>query len=367
MADAVSQAEGWRERWVRSRNRIVGSPGFQRWAGRFPLTRPIARVRSRRLFDLVAGFVWSQWLLAAVESGALKALSRGPAGQAEIARQAGLSEAMAARMLHALAGLGLAEQVAPGRWTLGTAGAELLGAPGVVEMIRHHAALYRDLADPLALMRGERAVGMRGFWDYSTDNSAAAGAYSALMAASQPMVADQLLAAIDVRRWGSVLDVGGGEGAFLARLARAAPALRLGLFDLPAVTERARVRAERQGFADRLTLFPGSFIHNELPRGFQVITLVRVLHDHDDPVVADLLARCRRALDPGGRLVILEPMSRPGGTANPYFGLYLLAMGRGRPRSPAEYAAMLTVAGFGRSRCLPSDLDTAGLVVADAQ
>jgi demethylspheroidene O-methyltransferase len=366
MAGAVSQAGSWRERWARARNRIVGSADFQRWAGRFPLTRPIARVRSRRLFDLAAGFVWSQWLLAAVESGALEALSRGPAGVAEVAQQSGLSEPMAARMLHALAGLGLAEQVARGRWMLGAGGAELLGAPGVVEMIRHHATLYRDLAEPLALMRGERAEGMPGFWDYSAENSAAASAYSALMAASQPMVADQLLSAVDVRRWGSVLDVGGGEGAFLGRLANAAPTLRLGLFDLPAVTERARARAERLGFADRLRLFPGSFVHNELPRGFHVITLVRVLHDHDDPVVADLLARCRRALDSGGRLVILEPMSRPGGTADPYFGLYLLAMGRGRPRSPAEYTSMLAEAGFRSSRRLRSDLDTAGVVVAEA-
>jgi demethylspheroidene O-methyltransferase len=82
---------------------------------------------------------------------------------------------------------------------------------------------------------------------------------------------------------------------------------------------------------------------------------VRVLHDHDDDVVLALLRKARAALPPGGRLLIAEPMSgtrgaEPAGDA--YFGFYLLAMGRGRPRTPAELQAMLVEAGFARSRLL---------------
>jgi demethylspheroidene O-methyltransferase len=36
--------------------------------------------------------------------------------------------------------------------------------------------------------------------------------------------------------------------------------------------------------------------------------------------------------------------------ADAYFGFYLLAMGQGRARSPAQISALLAAAGFGRTR-----------------
>ena len=63
-----------------------------------------------------------------------------------------------------------------------------------------------------------------------------------------------------------------------------------------------------------------------------------------------LLAKIYSALPTGGRLLIIEPMAdspdaRPMGHA--YFGLYLWAMGSGRPRTAAELQNMLKAAGFG--------------------
>ena len=52
------------ERWFELRNRLLASPAFQSWASAFPLTRPIARRRAKAAFDLTAGFVYSQVLLA---------------------------------------------------------------------------------------------------------------------------------------------------------------------------------------------------------------------------------------------------------------------------------------------------------------
>jgi demethylspheroidene O-methyltransferase len=83
-----------------------------------------------------------------------------------------------------------------------------------------------------------------------------------------------------------------------------------------------------------------------------------VLHDHDDDVVQALLRRVRAALPKGGRVLIAEPMAGTAGAepmGGAYFGFYLLAMGRGRPRRPDELAAMLTAAGFAGARLLPTD------------
>jgi demethylspheroidene O-methyltransferase len=165
------------------------------------------------------------------------------------------------------------------------------------------------------------------------------------MAASQPLVADLVLDAYPFTRHRRLLDVGGGEGAFLRAAARRVPALERGLFDLPAVVDRAAAQRVPA------TCHRGDFLRDDLPGGYDLVTLVRILHDHDDAPALALLRRVRAALPPGGRLMIAEPMAGTRGAeamGDAYFGFYLLAMGSGRPRTAEEIRAMLTLAGFGK-------------------
>jgi len=77
------------------------------------------------------------------------------------------------------------------------------------------------------------------------------------MAASQALIAGEVLDAYDLRRHRCLLDVGGGDGSFLIAAAARAPALRLMLFDLPPVAERARTRFAAAGL-DRARAIGGS-------------------------------------------------------------------------------------------------------------
>lgn len=356
---------GWRDRFRAWREGLTASPDFRRWAARFPLTRPLARRRARQLFDLCAGFVYSQVLLACVRLRLFDILQEGPAEEAALARRLDLPPDGAARLLRAAAALDLLAQRDDGRWALGQLGAAMIGNPGIAAMVEHHALLYADLADPVALLRRPRGGNaLSGYWAYA--GAAAPDAlgperitdYTALMAASQPMVAEEVVAAYDFRRHRCLLDVGGGSGAFLAAVAAAAPDLRLMLFDLPSVAEQGRARFARLRLDGRAVAHGGDFTTDALPPGADLISLVRVLHDHDDDVVMSLLRRARAALPPAGRLLIAEPMSRTPGAepaGDAYFGFYLLAMGRGRPRTPAELQAMLEAAGFARSALLPTN------------
>ena len=367
----------WKRGWIGWRNGIIGNPAFQRWAAGNPLTRPIARRKAAGLFDLVAGFTYSQTLSATVESGLIELLAEGPVGVAEVAEICGLSAEAAALLLRASAAIDLAEEIAPGQWMLGQQGAALRGNAGVLAMIRHHRLLYADLADPLAALRRNRAgaTALSDFWTYAGEpdpqsrDDCNTDAYSRLMASSQTMVAEQVLAAYRFDRHRSLLDVGGGYGAFARAVAAAHPAVKLGIFDLPDVIRR-HSGEPAQASGEGPALHPGDFFRDPIPPGYDCVSLVRILHDHDDAPATTLLSRIRESLAPGAVLIIAEPMAGTRGAqkmGDAYFGLYLWAMRSGRPRRAEEIGAMLERAGFRGWRQVATDLPViTSLIVATA-
>ncbi|MFW5680505.1 MAG: methyltransferase [Pseudomonadota bacterium] len=353
-------AEGLSERWFRFRDRLLADPRFQRWAARFPLTRRVAERRSRELFDLVAGFVYSQVLVACVRLRVFDELAGGPRRLAALAPRLGLAPDAAARLLDAAVSLRLLRRAGDDRYGLGDLGAALRANPGVVAMIEHHHLLYTDLADPVALLRREiENPHLGAYWAYARSGAPRdlddphVAAYSTLMSASQPLVSGDILDAYDFGRHRCLLDVGGGEGAFLEAVGRRVPDLELQLFDLPPVAKRAEARLAAAGLGSRATVYGGSFLDDDLPTGADAISLVRVVHDHDDAAVATLLRAVRRALPTDGTLVLAEPMAETKGAepmGEAYFGLYLWAMGSGRPRSPQTLERLLRDAGFSSLR-----------------
>lgn len=353
----------WHERVLDWRDRLLTSSRFRQRAAALPWLRPIARRRSRQLFDLAAGFVYSQVLLAGVRLRLFDLLAEGPQTLTTLAHRMDLPLEGARRLLDACVALRLVERRRGDRFGLGALGAPLVGDEAVCALVRHHPAFYADLADPVAMLRGAPGGGaLAAYWPYSRADGAAPSArvdadriaeYSALMSASQPLVADQVLAAYPLHRHRRLLDVGGGEGGFAASAAQATPGLECIVFDLPAVAQRARQRLAAAGLSGRITAVGGDFLNDPLPHGADVASLVRVIHDHDDGHAIAILSAVRRALPVGGTLVLAEPMADTAGAevmSDAYFGLYLFAMGSGRARSAAQLTGMLSRAGFGAVR-----------------
>lgn len=370
---------GWarlRDRFSAWRDRTVADPRFQRLAAGLPLTGWIARRRAAALFDLVAGFVYSQVLLSCVRLDLFALLAEGPQTPAQLAPRIGLNEAATERLMAAAVSLRLLEHRGQGRIGLGPLGAPMVGNAALTAMIEHHATLYADLRDPVALLRGQSGPrAMAAYWPYAehlpvgaegpspgeapSADEARCATYSALMAATQPMVAEQVLDAYPFGRHRRLLDVGGGDGSFLAAVAARHPALELSLFDLPAVADLGRRKLAERGLAARSQVVGGSFFDDALPTGADLVTLVRVIFDHSDERALRILGAVRRALPPGGTLVLAEPMAKtPGAEAmgDAYFGFYLLAMGRGRPRSADDLTALMHRAGFTGVRLLGTAL-----------
>jgi len=216
------------------RNRLLANPEFQRKARRNPLMRFMARRRARALFDLCSGFVYSQILSTCVQLELYALLQSGPMGRNAIAQAVGLDRDSADVLLRSATSLKLLENRGRDRYGLGIHGAALLANPGVCKMIEHHTFLYRDVTDPVALLKREQDETMLSmFWDYAGARSQQTGEglgtepYTDLMSASQAMVAEQIIDSYPLHTHQRLLDVGGGDGTFLRTVATAAPDLSL--------------------------------------------------------------------------------------------------------------------------------------------
>jgi demethylspheroidene O-methyltransferase len=377
-AAAHQRSSPLRDRIRARMDRWMTSEALYRWSTSNPLTRWITRRRARQVFDLMAGFVYSQVLLACVRLRLLETVAQQPRTLEELAQLCNAPASSLQRLLQSAVALRLLEVRGGARYGLGALGAPVAGHAGIRAMIEHHAVLYQDMQDPLALLRDELPQGqMAQYWPYALDaerdtskhqwQSDKIARYSDLMSASQPFVVDEILATYAFGKHRCVLDVGGGQGTFLSRLARHAPQLQLQLFDLPQVAALAQGNFARQGLQERSTVFQGSFLRDPLPSGADLVTLIRVAHDHPDGDVRQILRGIFTALPAGGTLLLAEPMAQepnqtPQGDA--YFHFYLLAMGSGRLRTANELMGLMAQAGFCQMELLanPMPLQTQILV-----
>lgn len=335
------------------RNRLMASLRFQNWASRFRLTRGIVRREGDALFDIMAGFCHSQILMALAELRLPEALLGKPILVQNIAAQTDIPPDRLKVLLRGGAAIGLLK-IRKGRVSLTRRGAAFATVPGLSAMVKHHRAFYRDLEDPVAFFRGETQTELADVWPYvfgqnADMDPATAAAYSDLMAQSQVLVAQDTLDLVSLSNSTTLMDVGGGTGAFLAAAGRAYPSLNLRLFDLAPVAPAAQARFDTDALSGRTVILTGSFKTDQLPKGADAISLVRVLYDHSDATIDDLLAKAYAALPPGGQILVSEPMSggdQPDKATDAYFSLYTMAMRTGRTRSAAEIAKHLQRAGF---------------------
>jgi demethylspheroidene O-methyltransferase len=325
---------------LRLRNRLLANPTFLAFAQRNLLMRPVARAKSRELFDLLAGFSYSQVVYACVTLKVLEHVGQTAVSISNLAPKLNLPESKTELLVRAAVALEILG-FDRGKVILGPHGAALLGQSWIMGFVEHHRHFYRDLENPVAMLNGAHAEdGLRQFWSYSDPTSDKAS-YSALMAASQEAISQQIIDAYDFSKHKNILDIGGGSGAFLTAVGKTCSKLQLNLFDLPGVVALTK--------QTQITKHGGDFRVDHLPQDMDIISIVRVIHDHDDDSVLALLRNIRRSCATGTTLLIAEPFAGRADLAritDAYFNLYFAAMGQGRTRTPQNVAQLAAQAGF---------------------
>jgi hypothetical protein len=155
-----------------------------------------------------------------------------------------------------------------------------------------------------------------------------------------------------------VVDVGGGNGAFLAGLLKHNPALHGVLFDLPHAVANAPALFAAAGLTDRCRIVGGSFLEDSIPEGEDLYLMKRILWGHGDVEALRLLRNVRAAMRPDSRLLIVEPMRSQGringSDVAKIMDLKLLALRGSGSRDPQQVQKLLRDAGLGIGRTVPA-------------
>jgi SAM-dependent methyltransferase len=321
---------------------------------------------TNHLLDLIGGHRITAVLYSAVALGVIDALDSGSASPAEIASACSTSEGATERLLTALATIGIVGKSASGYrltdlgrrlsrrspgslrdWTLFEGEMLARSWQGLIESVR-----TGKTATELDSQAGGRfeAIGRNPRFAELFDNA---------MVSFTSHAAQDVLAAHDFSHARSVLDVGGGTGTLLFEILRAVPGLTGAAFDLPRCEAGFCDAAAAAGLAPRAQFIPGDFFEG-VPQGFETLVLKSVLHNWDDARCATILANCRSALAPGGRIIIVERFlpEQPANDARDLSitlsDLNMLRGPGGRERTEQAYRALLGGAGLAVGPAVPA-------------
>jgi hypothetical protein len=255
-----------------------------------------------------------------------------------------------ARLLRAVAKLGLVHETEPGTFVATEATALLrTGAPMREAVLLHGEEVFESLSRVLHTMRTGQPSFDRVFgqplYDYLADSTGTDDTFEAALG-QEPAAA--AIAACGIGEAGVLVDVGGGNGSLLVRLLVAYPRLRGVLLDLPEAVQVAKERFVTAGVADRVECVEGSFF-SDIPAGADVYLLSRVLSGWADRSATEILRGVRHAMPIGGRVLIREDLP-PDADADAAWaaavemvGLVLL---EACERDEAGYRRLLVAAGF---------------------
>ncbi len=314
------------------------------------------------VFGIALGYLASRALHVATELGIADHLGGGPRSVEVLAAEAGVDEESLYRILRTLAGLGIFVETEGRSFGLTPAASllrsgvfrdgvllcgEVMGDGSWWNAVGH---LRHSVATGSPSF--EHAHGVNAFAYLGADPECRAWfdrGMANFSAAENPGIA----AWCDLAGVRTIVDVGGGQGGFLAELLRAAPQADGVLVDVPEVVANP-VALDISELSGRWRAETGDFFEAVAPGG-DVYVLKRILHDWDDDDCVRILRACRDAMTPASRLLVVDAAIPPGNDFHPAKVMDILMMVfSGRERTEAEFAALFAAAGLTLQRLTPT-------------
>lgn len=314
--------------------------------------------------QMFAGSWITQGLWAAAELGIADQLAAGAATAEELAARTRAHPGSLYRLLRALAGAGVFVKDEQGRFELTPLGHLLrTDVPGsqrafaIMMGAEFHAAWGELLHSVKTSQPGfEKRFGVH-FFEYMEAHPDRHHLYDTAMEAVHGPETEPVLDAYDFSAFRTVVDIGGGNGSALSTILRRHPSIHGTLFDMPAVADRARAALADSPANGRLRVEGGDFF-KAVPASADAYLLRHILHDWQDHDAIAILRKCREAMSPSSRILVLEMVIPPGN--EPGFGKWLdlmMLLVAGRERTQKEYEALFSEAGLRLTRVIPTASD----------
>lgn len=328
---------------------------------------PVAPVTATAMLALIDGFRVSRIVWIAAELGIADVLRDQAKSSAEVAAATHTHAPSLARLLRALAALGILAQDEQERFTLTALGATLRSdIPGSLRSWALFALSEENHrawgAMEHSLITGETAfehVFGVGVWEYRRRHPESGRLFDAAMAALVGSAGPALATAYPFSRVKRIVDIGGGDATILIALLRAHPHLEATLVELPAVIAHARERVAEAGLSERCTVVASDALES-VPEGGDCYLLARVVHDWEDARAVAILRNCNRAMPERGVLLLFERVfparAEPSAAARAaaLTDLTMLISTGGRERTEGEYRALLAAAGLEMLQVIPT-------------
>ncbi|HLA39474.1 MAG TPA: methyltransferase [Candidatus Glassbacteria bacterium] len=303
-----------------------------------------------RLNSIARSFMGVVVLNAAAELELFTLLEKGPLAPAEVAQRLELDLRATEITLRALAGMELL-QIEDGKFANSDIAAEFLvrGKPFYQgDILRHNGNIHRRWIElPQVLRTGRPAAAVPTVEDSGLMRDFILGMKNIAV-----LSAGQVAGLIDLAAATRLLDVGGGPGTYAIEFCRLKPELTATIFDLPQVIEGITAgQVKDAGLSDRINCVGGDYLKDELPAGFDLVLVSNIIHSLGERDNRLLFERCRKAILPGGRIVVkdflLDDSRVTPGFASMFAVNMLTGTERGNCYTAEEVKRWLEETGFG--------------------
>jgi SAM-dependent methyltransferase len=315
------------------------------------------------LLELTFAPVVARALYAVTDRGVPDLLVEGPATPDDLAAKVGVDPIALLQMLRTLAAAGIFIHGTDGRFGLSPVGETLVtGHPTAARelvLTLGSPVFWAALgAMPAVLETGKTGVEIAlgtSFFDYLRQHPDEEAVFNRTMIAVHGGEPAAVAEAYDFAGIGKVVDVGGGIGTMLVTLLQRHPHLTGVLFDAPSVAEAAKATIAAAGLEGRCERVGGDFFAS-VPGGGDAYVLSHIIHDWPVDACHTILRNCREAMNPGGRILIVEMVLPPGAEPHPgkILDVVMLAVAGGRERTADEYGELLAPAGLRIERVIPT-------------
>jgi O-methyltransferase domain/Dimerisation domain len=316
-----------------------------------------------QIIEMGQAHVVARTVYAAAKLGVADQLASGPKSAAQLAKPLHVHAPSLHRLMRTLASLGILTEQAEQRFALTELGEALkTGAPGSARssvMFAGGPSAQSGWDHIIHSVKTgqpgfEKAQGVP-FFDYLANHPEEASLFSEMMVGIHNQEPAAVTAAYDFSVFNSIVDVGGATGNMLTAVLSHHAGPRGILFDRLHVVADAPALLQAGGVSERVTIEPGDFFKS-VPNGADAYILSHIIHDWDEDRCMTILGNVHKAINPSGRLLLVEMVLPLGDTPHPGKMLdmtMLIGLG-GQERTEAEYGALLNKAGFQLIRVVPT-------------